>query len=213
MQLMLPIVMGVAAAIATPLAVSAQTDVLAQRYDVFIQHDKLNVFQKTVKELNTSEGRIVLGAAATYLGLDPNSTNAAVAGSAHMVVPNGPEEFRGIIKSPAGYTICLAKPANPNMGAGEQGIETHGDTTFNATLIRVIPGKNNDDGLAWYIVVPFKAGTDTRVTGSFDVVWVKASPGWQQRWPGCRPSGEHPWLARNNHTQLNVKCSVPQYCE
>ncbi|SFV01025.1 hypothetical protein [Bradyrhizobium arachidis] len=212
MKSRLRMIAGVVAVIGTPYSALAQ-DVLAQRYNVFIQHDKVSFIQKTIKELNTPEGRAVLSAAAAYLGVDPATVNAAIAGTADMVVPKDQQDSRGIIRSSEGYTICLAKPSNENMGAGQHGIETHGDTTFNTSLVRVIPGRNNDDGLVWYTVVPFKASTDTRVAGSFDVVFVKASPGWRERYPNCRPSGEHPWLARNNHTQLNVKCTVPQYCE
>ena len=100
------------------------------------------------------------------------------------------------------------------IGPGDRGIEAYGDTTFNTSLVAgVIPDRNNDDGLVWNLSVPFETITDARVTGVFDIVFVKADPDWKQRHPECRPSGKHPWLARNNYTSLNVKCSVPQYCE
>jgi hypothetical protein len=86
------------------------------------------------------------------------------------------------------------------MGAGDKGIETHGDTTFNSTIVR--DDKNN--GLGMYMVVPCKASTDTRVASGFDVTFVKADPGWEAKYPLCMKTGSHPWLARNNSTQLNV---------
>lgn len=188
-------------------------EILVQRYNVHIQRDKLSIIEKTTKELNTPEGRALVTAVAMYFGVNPAAINAGIAEGAKMIVPGGQQDMSGLIRTPVGYTICYARPSNPNMGAGQHGIETHGDTTFNTTLMRVIPGRNNDDGLGWYMVVPRKAGTDTRVSGSFDVAWVRADPGWRQRYPQCRPSGEHPWLARNNSTSLNVKCTVPKVCE
>lgn len=201
-----------ATAAMSSMAAQAEEEILAQRYDVNIQKDKLTILEKTTKELATPEGQALVTAVATYFGLPADKINVGIATAAKFVVPGGQQDTSGIIRTPVGYTICYAKPSNENMGSGDKGIETHGDTTFNTSLIRVIPGKNNDDGLAWYMSIPHKAGTDTRVAGSFDVVWVKADPGWQVRYKQCRPSGEHPWLARNNSTTLNAKCSVPQYC-
>lgn len=189
---------------------SAQDDpeILVNRYNVLIQRDKLNVLQKTAKELNTSEGQAVVSAACFVIGCDPISINASIAEGARMIVPEGQQDMNGIIQTPVGYTICYAEPSNQNMGAGDKGIETHGDTTFNTTILRVVPGVNNLDGLGWYMVVPFKARTDTRVNAAFDVVWVKAAPGWQQLYPQCEKRGEHPWLARNNSTSLRVPCTL-----
>ncbi|WP_271504272.1 hypothetical protein [Bradyrhizobium sp. CCBAU 11357] len=204
-------IISAAAVAATPNLVSAQ-DVLVQRYNVFVQRDQQSFIEKTVKELNTPEGSAVLTVVGTYLGMDPKILNAAVAGTASLVVPSNQQDTSGIIRSPEGYTVCLARPADPKMGAGQHGIETHGDTTFNTTLLRVIPGKVSDDGLSWSMSVPKKRGTDTRVAGSFDIVFVKADPGWRERYPACRPAGEHPWLARNNRTQLNARCTVQHAC-
>jgi hypothetical protein len=213
MKLVAPVTV-VCAAIAAMYSTAAYADeeFLAQRYDVNIQKDKLTILEKTTKELTTPEGQALVTVVATYFGLPADKINVGIAAAAKFIVPGGQQDTSGLIRTPVGYTICFAKPSNPNMSSGDKGIETHGDTTFNTSLIRVIPGKNNDDGLAWYMSIPRKAGTDTRVAGSFDVVWVKADPGWQERYKQCRPSGEHPWLARNNSTTLNAKCSVPQYC-
>jgi hypothetical protein len=187
---------------------AAQVEVLVQRYDVFVER-KRGVIQKTVKELGSKEGRAIVSAAAAYFGVDPSKMNAGIS-AAQMLVPGGSEEMRGLIQTPVNYTICYAVPLGPS-GAGQHGIETHGDSTFNTTLTRVIPGKSNLDGLGWYMVVPYKSG-GARVTGVFDVVWVLANPGWQTKYK-CRPTGEHPWLARNNGTALNAKCSVPNLCQ
>src|SRR5262245_19991749 len=130
MRPMVSVLLAAATITATPNFSAAQ-DVLAQRYNVYVQKDKLNVFQKTIKELNTPEGQAVLTVVAAYIGVDPGTVNAAVAGTADMIVPNDQQDTSGIIRTPVGYTICLAKPSNPNMGAGQHGIETHGDTTFN----------------------------------------------------------------------------------
>lgn len=188
-------------------AVSSQ-EILVNRYDVLIQRDKLDIFQKTGKELNTPEGKAIVAAACAYFGCDADKVNVGIAEAAKFIVPSGQQDMKGLIQTPVGYTICYATPSNPNMGAGDKGIETHGDTTFNTTLLRVVPGVNEFDGLGWYMVVPFKAGTDTRVNAVFDVTWVKADPGWQQKYPQCRKRGEHPWLARKNETHLNVPCTL-----
>lgn len=189
-------------------ATANSQEILVNRYDVLVQHDKLNVFHKTGQELDTDEGRALVAAACAYFGCDPSKVSAGIAGAAKLIVPGGQQDMKGLIQTPVGYTICYAAPSNPNMGSGDKGVETHGDTTFNTTLLRVAPGVSDLDGLAWYMSVPFKAGTDTRVNAVFDVTWVKASPGWQQKYPQCRKRGEHPWLARNNETQLNVPCTL-----
>jgi len=186
---------------------------LLQRYDPSVQHGKSSSFIKTIKELNTKEGRAAVNALASYIGVDPAKIDAGIARTTDIIIPSDQEDIGGLIRAPEGYTICYAKPAMDDIGPGHRGIETYGDTTFNTSLVRVIPDKNNDDGLVWKLVVPFETITDARVTGVFDIVFVKADPGWRQRHRECRPSGEHPWLARNNHTSLNVPCSVPQYCE
>jgi hypothetical protein len=192
---------------------SIAQEYLLQRYDPFVQHGKPSFLEKRIKELNTKEGRAAVNALASYIGIDPVKIDAGIARTADILIPPDQEDIGGLIRTPEGYTICYAKPAMDDIGAGQRGIETYGDTIFNTSLVRVIPDRNNDDGLVWNLVVPFEAITDARVTGVFDVVFVKADPGWRQHHRECRPSGEHPWLARNNYTSLNVPCSVPQYCE
>lgn len=185
---------------------------IVQRYSIYIQRDKLSFVDKGIKEANTREGRAILSAAATLAGANPETVNGIITAAQNFLPAQKQQDMRGVIQSKPGYTICYAKPVGP-LGAGEHDIETHGDSTWNTSLIRVIPEKNqNFDGLAWYIVAPTKADTDTRVNGTYDIVFVRADPGWQSRFPGCRPTGEHPWLARNNHTRVNVACSVPAYC-
>jgi len=196
-----------ATAVFVSLTYPAQAqDVVVNHFDWFVQHDKMSIIEKTIKEANTPEGQAIISAVAAYVGIDPKTTSIALAAAASFKPPAQQQDMSGLIQTPPGYTICFARPSNPNPGAGDKGIETHGDTTFNGTIVRVIPGYNFD-GLAWYMVVPTTAGGDHRVATSFDVVTVKADPGWQNRYKNCEPTGEHAWLARNNETHLNVPCS------
>jgi len=180
------------------IARAEQEQVLVARYNWLVARPKTNIIPNFIKQLNTPKGKVIIGLVAPYLGVSGELISIGVA-NIPIHVTGGPQDFRGVIQSPVGYTICYARPFNPNLGAGDKGIETHGDTTFNATVLRVIPG-TNQDGLAWYMVVPQKVGTDTRVHAPFEVVWVKADPGWETRYKNCKPTGEHSWLARNNHT-------------
>ncbi len=182
-------------------------EILVNRYDVLVQHDKVDIVQKTTKELTTKEGQAVVAAACAFFGCDPDKVNASIAEAAKLIVPNDKQDMRGIIRTDVGYTICEAKLIGPR-GAGDKDVETHGGSTFNTTIYRVVPGASNDDGLGWYMSVPFKVGTDTRVNAVFDVYWVKADAGWQTKYPQCRKTFEHPWASTNNETRLNVPCEL-----
>ena len=190
-------------------------DVIVNHYEVLKQCKKMSFFDKTIKELNTPEGRALISIAGKLVGINPDIVNIATRAIPIKGQSNVQDTYP-FIRSPVGYTICSAAPSNLNTGSGMHGIETHGDTTFNSTIRRVMKDRNlNDDGLAMYMVVPCKASTDTRVQAGFDVTFVKADPGWREKYKACLPSGTHPWLARNNSTTLNVKCNPARdnYCE
>lgn len=174
-------------------------DVLASHYNVLKKCDKISFLEKTAKEANTPEGKALIAIVVSMVGVDPNIVSIGLAAIQVEAGGSGQDTYP-FVRSPVGYTICSAQPSSLNIGAGENGIETHGDTTFNSTIVR--DDKNN--GLAMYMVVPCKASTDTRVQTSFDVAFVKAESGWEAKFPKCMKTGLHPWLARNNHTQLNV---------
>ncbi len=181
-------------------------DVIVSRFDILKACKKINFFDKTAKELKTPEGTVVLAAIASMVGVDPKTVSAAVKA---LPIENQTtaQDTYPLIRSPVGYTICSARPSNANNPryAGQYGIETHGDTTFNATIVRDDGSKTKNDGLQMYMVVPCKAGTDTRVESVIDITFVKAVPSWEKKYPKCMPTGMHPWLARNNRTSLEVK--------
>jgi hypothetical protein len=82
-------------------------------------------------------------------------------------------------------------------------VTTREDSTFNTTVLRVIPGKQNFDGLAYYVVAPRKK-KKVVVDASFAILYANASvPNWFSTYQ-CMKTGDHPWLSRNNSTQLNV---------
>ncbi|WHO74621.1 hypothetical protein [Rhizobium sp. BT03] len=182
----------------TPFQVSADDDVLVSHFEVLKQCNRMSFIDKTAKELNTPEGKALITVAAGALGVDPTLVGLAVA-AIPIEGQNNEQDTHPFIRTPKGYTICTARPSNLNTGSGQYGIETHGDTTFNSTIIRD-PAKN---GLAMYMVVPCKRSTDTRVQAGFDVTFVKAAAGWEQKYPNCQKTGSHPWLARNNGTTLD----------
>ncbi|PWI54093.1 hypothetical protein B5K03_11645 [Rhizobium phaseoli] len=181
-----------------PLQVLADDDVIVSHFEVLKQCGRMSFVDKTMKELNTPEGKAIISVAAGALGLDPTLVGFAVA-AIPIEGQNNQQDTHPFIRAPSGYTICYARPSNLNMGSGQYGIETHGDTTFNSTIVR--DAKKN--GLAMYMVVPCKRSTDTRVQSGFDVTFVKASAGWEQKYPNCQKTGSHPWLARNNGTTLD----------
>ncbi|TCM62368.1 hypothetical protein [Rhizobium sp. BK068] len=184
----------------TPFQVFADSDVIVSHFEVLKQCGKMSFIDKTVKELNTPEGKALITLAAGAVGVDPTLVGVAVA-AIPIEGQGNQQDTHPFIRSPVGYTICSARPSNLNTGAGQYGIETHGDTTFNSTIVR----KSDQNGLAMYMVVPCKASTDTRVQSGFDVTFVKADGGWEQRYPKCQKTGSHPWLARNNGTTLDPK--------
>lgn len=180
-------------------AAAVADDVLISHFEVLKACKKVSFLDKTVKELKTPEGQALLNVAAGLVGVNPTAVKIGLAAIPIEGGDKQEQDTHPFIRSPAGYTICSAKPSNLNMGSGDKGIETHGDTTFNSTMVR--DDKNN--GLGMYLVVPCKASTDTRVQSSFDVTFVKADPGWEGKFQ-CAKTGSHPWLARNNGTKLNV---------
>jgi hypothetical protein len=195
--------------IALPLPAPAQQndqDVIVRHFDWIVQRDRQTFMEKTAKEANTPEGRAIISAVAAYIGIDPQATTIGLATLAAAAPSAGKQYMSGLIKSPVGYTICYARPSNPNPGAGDKALEARGDSAFNSTVVRLSPGYDFD-GLAWYMVVPFSRRGEHRVAASFDVVMVKPVPDWQNLYKNCEPTGEHAWLARNNDTRLNVSCN------
>jgi len=165
--------------------------VLAYSLHLRIQHDKVSFIDKTIKEANTKEGRALLSAVALWVGVNPAGVNAGAAALAATLPNQGVQDSHSFFGSPAGFSICMARPAGS--------IETHGDTTWNATIAR-----GPVDGVGMYTVVPFKVRTDTRVEGSFILLFVRKDvPNWMSKYH-CDPTGSHPWLARNNETRLRV---------
>jgi hypothetical protein len=187
-------------------------DVLVAHYEVLRQCGRDLFNQSQLGALNSAFGKDLVSKGAALAGVDPAAVEIGVRQIPAEHANDRGQDTYPLVRSPVGYTVCAASPSNPNMGAGQAGIETHGDTTFNATILRVIPGITHDDGLAMYLVVPCKRSTDTRVQASFDVTFVRAEPGWQDRFK-CSATGSHPWLARNNSTSLNVPCSTEAYCQ
>lgn len=177
-------------------------NIIVQRYSFKIEENK-TFFDKTLEQAGSKEGKLVIGAIATYFGVPPTAVGVAVA----AIQPRdaGIEHYRDII-SPSGYTICFAKP----VGSQYNGVETTQDSTFNAVIRRPIPGRSQMDGLSIYMVVPHKVGR-VRAMSTFDVAFVRNPPGVQQ-YPQCRPTGEAAWLSRNNNTRLNVACPEKSLC-
>ena len=141
--------------VSTTSSGEAQEDILVQRYNLNIQRDKLNVAQQAAKAISDPKDiPIFFPGVAGILTSYPADVSVGAA-AAKMIIPSGKQDMSGLIQTPPGYTICLAKPVE-GSGAGQHGIETHGDTTFNTTLLRVLPNRNNVDGLGWYLVVPWK---------------------------------------------------------
>ncbi|TBY41605.1 hypothetical protein [Rhizobium leguminosarum] len=181
-----------------PLQVLADDDVIVSHFEVLKQCKKMSFIDKTIKEAKTPEGKALITVAAGALGVDPTLVGFAVA-AIPIEGQNNSQDTYPFIRSPVGYTICSARPSNLKMGSGQYGIETHGDTTFNSTIKR----DPTTNGLGMYMVVPCKVGTDTRVQAGFDVIFVKAAAGWEQKYPTCQKTESHPWLARNNGTTLD----------
>lgn len=173
-------------------------DMLVANYSVTIAKDKLSFVEKTIKEANTPEGRALISAAAAGAGVDPNTVSVAMAALAAAKGKTEGEAYYRNITSPKGYTICTAKPHGLKS---YNGVESHGDSTFNSTIVR-----NKDfDGLSMYMVVPQKASTDTRVSSNFYLTFVSKTKDFVSKYPKCQKTGWHPWLSRNNSTRLNVK--------
>ena len=195
--------------------VSFAQDVLVSRYHVYINQERQGFLAKTAEEMATPEGELILAAAAAYLGIPPEQVTAAAAVVVELARERQTvEEYSGLIQSPPGWTICFARTMCEgtgcgNVGAGMHGIETHGDSTFNGTIHRVLPGEWNFDGLSWYLFSPERASGDSRVDAWFDVGIVQAEGDWMNEF-NCDPTGEHSWLARNNVTTLNTSCDRAQ---
>jgi hypothetical protein len=185
-------------------------ELFVDRYRITIQQDRQTFFEKTAQEAQTPEGQAIIGSVSAYLGIPPKYIAVGVAGVSSLTSDQrSDEEFSGLIQSAPGYTICFAATSCVGqacgLGAGEHGIETHGDSTFNGTVTRVIPGQWSYDGLGWYLFAPISVTKDSRVDAIFDVGVVKAEGNWMETF-NCQPNGFHPWLARNNVTTLNKPC-------
>lgn len=170
----------------------AAEDVLVNRQAILKKCAKIGVFQNIVKQAQTPEGKAIIGTALTLVGVDP-STTVGMIGTIPVQGDSGAQDTYPFIRSPEGYTICTVR--NVGVGSGQHGIETHGDTTLNATLKR----SAKLDGVAMYMVVPCKVGTDTRVHAQFDVVFVKPH---LLNTAQCLKDGQPLWHARNNGTKI-----------
>ena len=192
-------------------AASAQ-EAFVNRYHIYIQQGRQEFLGKTAQEMNTPEGQAILSAAAIYFGIPPEAVALATGAIASVTAEQrSDEEFSGLINSMEGYTICFAENVCDGVGcgtvgAGKHGIETHNDSTFNGTVMRVIPGQWDRDGLSWYLFAPIITSSDSRVDAWFDVGFVRAEGDWMNEF-NCQPNGFHPFLARNNDTILDQACS------
>lgn len=188
-----------------PALVQENDDVIVGHFEWIVQRHRLSLIQKSQNEATTPQGKALLTAVAHYLGINPRITSIGLAALEVKNPPSSVGDSEGLIQSPVGYTICYSRPTT-FMGAKQSGINTYGDATFNAAIVRAIPGYKFD-GLAWYISISPNGAFDNRVVASFDVVMVKLVPGWQSHYKNCEPTGEHPWISKNSLTQLNVPCS------
>lgn len=199
------VMFAVLPSIAVSSAFAQSADVLVNHYDFFEHNDGLGFWGKTLNEANTPEGKLIVGAVATWIGVDSDAVSMAL-----ELLNNserrkdGPQHSDGIMRSPPGYTICTARVMNMNMGSGQDGVETHRGSSLTATIVRVVDGWNHD-GLAWVMELPMKV-SDTRVaTSTIEVVYVKADQGWQGKYQ-CQPNGWHLFVSQNNVTKSNFAC-------
>lgn len=164
----------------------------------------LSFLDKTSKEWATDEGGYIttaVAAIAAFYGVDPRYITAAARANDEYqksIKQNGSVTITEI-SSPEGYTICWAYPVNPNLVY--HGIESTGDSTFNATIQRPMEGGGV---LSLYAVVPEKT-TTTRVMGTFNLAFIRNDLWLRSVYTQeCQENDAHPWLSRNNHTTLSA---------
>ena len=188
-----------------PALVQEYDDVIVGHFEWTIQRQRISLNEKGPLEATTPQVKALVAAVARHLGINPRVTPIRLTTLEVKDPPTSVGELEGLIQSPVGYTICYSRPSH-FMEEKQSGIETHGAAIFNAAIVRAISGYRFD-GLAWYISVSPDRGSDNRVVASFDVVMVKLVPDWQNHYKNCEPTGEHPWISKNNLIQFNVPCS------
>ncbi len=91
-------------------------DILVQRYSVKIEEHQ-SLFDKTIKEAGSPEGKAIIGAVASYFGVPKAIVGIALA--TNIDSNQKGEAYYQNIASPSGYTICYATP----LGEPYHGVE------------------------------------------------------------------------------------------
>jgi len=88
----------------------AQNKPIALKYRLEIVESG-SLFEKTLKEMGTQEAASIITASCAAFGVDCSDAATVITASISMALNDqvGGEEHHGIIRSPAGYTICKKK--------------------------------------------------------------------------------------------------------
>jgi hypothetical protein len=185
-------------------AKAQNAQILIENYLLDVRVERGTWIDFVKKEAGSKEGKTIITAVATLYDVDPEIT--AIALEAALPPSGYVQDTNPEIHAPAGYTICEAHPTSDNIGAGEHGIETHGDTTFDATIVRGTAKGKKWNGINMYLVVPQNMSTDTRVIAPFTVTYVRNNWDKAQQYLDnsdiCMSHCQMPWHARNNSTRL-----------
>jgi hypothetical protein len=147
-------------------------------YHVKIEHEASSLIDIIIHQAGTPEGRKILGAALSAVGVDP--TVASII-SANVPLPTFDAEAtenRAVFSYP-GMTICKAGPVGDLEAS-------------HASWSGRIARSPTQNGLGLYAAVGTSHGTTHRVQGSFFVEFVKPVDGWEQKY-GCMKTDELAW--------------------
>jgi hypothetical protein len=147
-------------------------------YHFKIEHRAKSAIDIFVHQIGTPEGRKILGAALSAIGVDPTIASIVSANVPLPAINAEATENRGILSYP-GMTICKAGPVGD--------LETS-HASWSGRIVR----SPTQDGLGYYTAVGTSPGTTHRIQGNFFVEFVKPVDGWEQKY-GCMKTDELAW--------------------
>ncbi len=187
-------------------AKAQEADIIIENYVLHEQQERGGWVEFVIKQGGSDEGKMIISAVAAYYGVEPEVT--ALALEASFPKSGYQQDTRPEITAPDGYTICEAHPTTDDIRAGQHGIETHGGTTFDATIVRGKAKGRDWNGINMYLVVPQSMSTDPRVFAPFTVTYVRNDWENAQRYLNdgsiCMAHCEMAWHAARNKTKLRI---------
>ena len=142
--------------------------VIIQQFSTDMRNSSNDPVETLVQQADSSATREIIRSTATVYRVDPSVVVIESALTSEITHKEG-DYIRGIIRAPFGYTTCTASPLEsegPSHGFMSSG------SVWITTVVRVGWKDERNDGLAFFISIPRAIDRDSRVSGTYAVMFM-----------------------------------------